>query len=74
MLATIDHAVVGYAPFGDVKLVTFPEFAHAAPVYPTAEELLDKLALPLPNDETDRYVRKANEHDIYIQDRHISRM
>ena len=67
MLEMIDNAVLGYAPFGDVKLVTFPEFAHAAPVYCSVEELLDKLAVPLPNDETDRYIRKAKLHNIYIQ-------
>ena len=31
MLAMIDMAAVGYEPFGDVRLVVFPEFAHAAP-------------------------------------------
>ncbi len=67
MLTMIDHAVMGYAPFLPVKLVTFPEFAHAAPVYPTAKELYDKLAIPIPNEHTERYVDKAREHDIYIQ-------
>jgi len=45
----------------------FPEFAHAAPVYPTVEELLDKLAIAIPNEHTDRYRLKAQEHGIYIQ-------
>ena len=63
----IDHAVVGYAPFGDVRLVAFPEFAHAAPVYLTVEELRDKLAVELPNEQTDRYVAKAKERNVYIQ-------
>ncbi len=67
MLGMIDRAVVGYAPFFDVKLVVFPEFAHAAPVYETAEELADKLAVPLPNEHTDRYARKAREHGAHIQ-------
>ncbi len=67
LLAMIDQAVVGYSPFFDVKLVVFPEFAHAAPVYETAQELLDKLAVPLPNDHTDRYVKKAKERGVYIQ-------
>ena len=67
MLAMIDQAVVGYAPFGDVRLVVFPEFAHAAPVYFTVPELIEHLAVSLPSDETDRYVRKAKEHGIYIQ-------
>jgi predicted amidohydrolase len=63
----IDHAVVGYRPFFDVRLVVFPEFAHAAPIYPSLEELRDRLAVVLPNEETDRYVRKARELGIYIQ-------
>src|SRR5438874_13708784 len=67
MLAMIDHAVVGYAPFGPVRLLVFPEFGHAAPVYPTADELLDRLAVPIPNEHTDRYRHKARQHCVYIQ-------
>ncbi len=67
MLTMIDNAVGGYAPFLPVRLVVFPEFAHAAPVYPTAKELYEKLAVPIPNEHTDRYVAKARELDIYIQ-------
>ncbi|NQV32728.1 MAG: nitrilase [Phycisphaeraceae bacterium] len=67
LLEMIDHAVGGYKPFFDVKLVVFPEFAHSAPIYPTVDELLDKLALPIPNEFTDLYHQKAREHDIYIQ-------
>ncbi|MBM4071054.1 MAG: nitrilase [Planctomycetes bacterium] len=67
MLAMIERAVVGYRPFGDVKLVVFPEFAHAAPIYPTVEELLDRLAVTIPNEHIDRYHQKAREHDVYIQ-------
>ena len=67
MLQMVDHAVVGYEPFFDVRLVVFPEFAHAAPIYPTAEELADKLAVPIPNEHTDRYREKARERGVYIQ-------
>jgi predicted amidohydrolase len=67
MLAMIDRAVIGYGPFGSVKLVVFPEFAHAAPIYDNVEQLLDKLAVTIPNEHTDRYVQKAREHGIYIQ-------
>jgi predicted amidohydrolase len=67
MLAMIDRAVVGYAPFAPVRLVVFPEFAHAAPAYPTVDELLDRLAVPIPNEHTDRYRQKAREHGVYIQ-------
>jgi formamidase len=67
MIAMIAQAVEGYAPFLPVKLVVFPEFAHAAPVYATARELLDKLAVPIPNEHTERYAEKAREYGIYIQ-------
>lgn len=67
MLGMIDRAVLGYAPFGDVRLVAFPEFAHAAPIYETVAELHDKLAVPIPNEHTDRYWRKARERRVYIQ-------
>jgi predicted amidohydrolase len=67
MLAMIERAVVGYRPFGSVRLVVFPEFAHAAPIYETVEELLNRLAVPIPNEHTDRYRQKARQHGIYIQ-------
>jgi predicted amidohydrolase len=67
MLAMIDRAVLGYAPFFPVRLVVFPEFAHAAPIYATVPELLERLAIPIPNEHTDRYHHKARQHGIYIQ-------
>ena len=67
LLALIDQAVVGYAPFGDVRLVAFPEFAHAAPIYATADELHDKLAVTLPNEQTDRYAARCREHGLFVQ-------
>jgi predicted amidohydrolase len=67
LLGMIDRAVIGYAPFFDVKLAVFPEFAHMAPVYETAAELRDRLAVPVPNEQTDRYIEKAKEHRLYIQ-------
>ncbi len=67
MLSMIDSAVAGAAPFLPVRLVVFPEFAHAAPVFPTAAELIEKLAVAIPNEHTARLEQKAKEHDIYIQ-------
>lgn len=67
MLAMVDAAVAGSAPFLPVKLVVFPEFAHAAPAFATVAELLDKLAVPIPNEHTDRLEAKAREHGLYIQ-------
>ncbi|HEX9928318.1 MAG TPA: nitrilase-related carbon-nitrogen hydrolase, partial [Pyrinomonadaceae bacterium] len=67
MLSMIDSAVMGSAPFLPVKLVVFPEFAHAAPVYATAAELTKKLAVRIPNEHTELLEQKAREHNIYIQ-------
>jgi predicted amidohydrolase len=67
MLWMIDQALAGAAPFLPVRLVVFPEFAHAAPVFATAEELLAKLAIPVPNEHTDRIATKARTDGIYVQ-------
>jgi predicted amidohydrolase len=67
MIAMIDRAVIAYGPFGTVRLVVFPEFAHAAPIYDNVPELLDKLAISIPNEHTERYQAKAKELKIYIQ-------
>ena len=67
MLSMIDSAVAGSAPFLPVRLVVFPEFAHAAPVFSTAAELIEKLAVQIPNEHTELLEQKAREYDIYIQ-------
>ena len=67
ILSMIDSAVQGSAPFLPVRLVVFPEFAHAAPVFPTVSELIEKLAVPVPNEHTERLEQKAREYGIYIQ-------
>src|SRR5258708_34535514 len=67
MLSMIDSAVQGSAPFLPVRLVVFPEFAHAAPVFATVAELLEKLAVEIPNEHTERIEQKAREHGVYIQ-------
>jgi formamidase len=67
MLSMIDSAVAGAAPFLPVRLVVFPEFAHSAPVFATAEELIEKLAIRIPNEHTEHLQQKAREHNIYIQ-------
>ena len=59
MLSMVDSAVAGSAPFLPVKLVVFPEFAHAAPVFPTVQELRQKLTVPIPNEHTERLTEKA---------------
>ena len=67
MLEMIDFAALGYEPFFDVRLIVFPEFAHAAPVYETREKLIERLALKIPNEHTDRYARKAKDLGVFIQ-------
>lgn len=67
LLSMVDSAVAGSAPFLPVRLVVFPEFAHAAPVFATVDELVEKLAVPIPNEHTERFVAKAREHGLYIQ-------
>ena len=67
MIAIVEQTVAGYAPFGDVRLLAFPEFAHAAPVYETSAELWRKLAVELPNEHTDAYARVAKKLGVYVQ-------
>ncbi len=67
MLALVDRAVQGYEPFFPVRLVVFPEFAHAAPIYATVAELRGRLAVELPNEHTDLYARRARELGVFIQ-------
>ena len=67
MLDMVRMAVGGYAPFLPVRLLVFPEFAHAAPVYETAAALRQHLTVPIPNEHTERYAEVARELDVYIQ-------
>ena len=67
MCEMIEQTITGYEPFFDVRLLAFPEFAHAAPAYPTVEELKRRLALPVPNEHTDTYQRLAKKYGCYIQ-------
>ena len=67
MIAMAEQTVAGYAPFFDVRLVAFPEFAHAAPVYFTQAELLEHLAVELPNEHTEAYTRFAKNTGCYVQ-------
>ncbi len=67
MCEIVEHTIVGYEPFFDVRLLVFPEFAHAAPIYDTVARLRDRLAVPVPNEHTDRYQRIAKEYGCYIQ-------
>src|SRR3954465_4432158 len=58
MLAMVEAAVAGSAPFLPARLLVFPEFAPAAPVFPTVQELRQKLTVPIPNEHTERLSQK----------------
>ncbi len=67
ILQMIESAVIGAMPFLPVRLVTFPEFAHSAPVFEKLADLRAKIAVEIPNEHTERLQAKAKEHDIFIQ-------
>jgi predicted amidohydrolase len=67
MCEMVEHTIVGYEPFFDVRLLVFPEFAHAAPVHDTVAKLRDRLAVEIPNEHTDRYAALAAKYGCYIQ-------
>jgi len=67
MCAMIEQTIIGYEPFFDVRLLAFPEFAHAAPIYDSVRKLRDRLAVEVPNEHTDRYVAMAAKYGCYIQ-------
>ena len=67
MCTMVEQAIVGYEPFFDVRLLCFPEFAHAAPIHTNANALLEHLCLPVPNEHTYAYEKIAKQYGCYIQ-------
>jgi len=67
MCAIVEQTIAGYEPFFDVRLLAFPEFAHAAPIYDSVPELRERLGVPIPNEHTDRYAAVAKRFGCFIQ-------
>ncbi|MBT8132064.1 MAG: nitrilase, partial [Gammaproteobacteria bacterium] len=67
MAEIIEQTIIGYEPFFDVRLLVFPEFSHAVPIYQTVAELSRRLAVPVPNEHTDVYEKLARKYGCYIQ-------
>ena len=67
MAEIIEQTITGYEPFFDVRLLVFPEFAHAVPIYQSVAELRKRLAIPVPNEHTNVYERLARKYGCYIQ-------
>ena len=61
-----EGTLAGYAPFHDVRLFVFPEFAHCAPMYTTVKELLEHTALR-PDDVIAPYLRFCKQNGVYVQ-------
>lgn len=62
-----ENTIIGYEPFHDVRLLVFPEFAHAAPIYDSVKKLRDRLGVELPNEHTDRYAALCKKYGCYLQ-------
>jgi len=67
MAAIVEQTVLGYEPFFDVRLLVFPEFAHAVPIHDRVERLYADLAVEIPNEHTEVYARLARKHGCFIQ-------
>lgn len=67
MCLLIEQTVLGYEPFFDVRLFVLPEFGHQVPIYQTAKEIHDKLAVELPNQYTTQYQKLCQKYGIFIQ-------
>ncbi|MEM9530405.1 MAG: nitrilase-related carbon-nitrogen hydrolase [Pseudomonadota bacterium] len=67
MATLVRQTVEGYGPFHDVKLFSFPEFAHAAPIFDTPKKLRQTLTVELPNEHTEVYLDLCREYDIHLQ-------
>ncbi|MEE3001449.1 MAG: nitrilase-related carbon-nitrogen hydrolase [Planctomycetota bacterium] len=67
MLAMAEQTIIGYEPFFDVRLLVFPEFAHAAPIHDSVESLRRDLAIEVPNEHTRAYERICSKYGCWIQ-------
>jgi len=67
MCEIVESTIVGYEPFFDVRLLVFPEFAHAVPIYDSVAGLKERLAVPVPNEHTLAYEKLARKYGCYIQ-------
>jgi len=67
MCEIVEQTIIGYEPFFDIRLLAFPEFAHAIPLYDNVKELNEKLAVEIPNEHTERYIALARQFGCFIQ-------
>ena len=66
LVAMAEGTLAGYAPFHDVRLFAFPEFAHCAPLYPSVGELRAHTAVR-PEDHVAPYERFCRANGVFVQ-------
>ena len=71
MLLMIAQAVEGYSPFFPSSWWSSPSSRTRRRSISTAAELLDKLAVPIPNEHTDRYDGEGSRARRLRPDRHV---
>ncbi len=67
MIEMAEQTIVGYEPFFDVRLLTFPEFGHAVPIHDTVPQLRETLAVEIPNSHIERYEAVCRKYGCWIQ-------
>ena len=67
MLEMAGNTISGYDPFFDVRLLVFPEFAHAVPVHERVDLLVRDLAVELPGEHVQRYIDFCRTNGCWIQ-------
>ena len=67
MIGMVEQTIVGYEPFFDVRLLVFPEFAHSVPIHDSVDKLRRDLAVEVPNEHIDAYVKVCRKHGCWIQ-------
>ena len=67
MIEMVEQTIAGYEPFFDVRLLVFPEFAHATPIHDSVEHLRRDLAIEVPNEHIDAYAAACRKNGCWIQ-------
>ena len=67
MIDVVKQTVMGYEPFFDVRLLTFPEFSHAVPIHESVDRLYESLAVEVPNEHITRYEEVCRTLGCWIQ-------
>ncbi len=67
MTDIVEQTITGYEPFFDIRLLTFPEFAHAVPIHDSVDKLQKYLAIPVPNEHTVVYEQICKKHGCFLQ-------